>query len=87
MSEPVRVLVVDDHPLFRRGVVLSLNASADFIVVGEAGSGEQALELARELLPDVVLLDISMPGWSGLVTAEKISTACPEVGVKGCDAA
>ncbi len=77
MSDPVRVLVVDDHPLFRHGVVLSLNASADFTVVGEAGSGEQALELARELLPDVVLLDISMPGWSGLVTAEKISTACP----------
>jgi two-component system, NarL family, nitrate/nitrite response regulator NarL len=81
MSEPVRILVVDDHPLFRQGVVLALNASAEFTVVGEAGSGEEALALARELLPDIVLLDISMPGWSGLVTAEKIATACPATAI------
>jgi DNA-binding NarL/FixJ family response regulator len=77
MNEPVRVLVVDDHPLFRQGVANSLGTTAGFTVVGEAGSGEEALRLARELLPDVVLLDISMPGWSGFVTAEKIATACP----------
>ena len=81
MPEPARVLVVDDHPLFRQGVVLSLNASVEFIVVGEAGSGEQALALARELLPDIVLLDISMPGWSGLLTAEKIAIACPATAI------
>jgi DNA-binding NarL/FixJ family response regulator len=77
MSEAIRVLVVDDHPLFRQGVAHSLAATNDFTVVGEAGSGEEALQLARELLPDIVLLDISMPGWSGFVTAEKIATACP----------
>jgi DNA-binding NarL/FixJ family response regulator len=77
MSELIRVLVVDDHPLFRRGVVSSLGVEPGLIIVGEADSGEEALALARELLPDIVLLDISMPGWSGLVTAEKISTACP----------
>ena len=77
MSDLIRVLVVDDHPLFRHGVVSSLGMEPGLTVVGEASSGEDALKLARELLPDVVLLDISMPGWNGLVTAEKISTACP----------
>ena len=77
MSDPVRILVADDHPLFREGVVHSLTCEADFSIVGEAASGEEALRLARELLPDVVLLDIGMPGWDGLVTAEKITTACP----------
>jgi two-component system, NarL family, nitrate/nitrite response regulator NarL len=77
MNEQIRVLVVDDHPLFRQGVVHSLNADPGLNVVGETASGQEALQLARELLPDVVLLDISMPGWNGLVTAEKITTACP----------
>jgi two-component system nitrate/nitrite response regulator NarL len=77
MSEQIRVLVVDDHPLFRQGVVHSLGSDPGLAVVGETASGEEALALARELLPDVVLLDISMPGWNGLVTAQKITTACP----------
>ena len=77
MTEQIRVLVVDDHPLFRQGVVHSLGSDPHLVVVGETSSGEEALRLARELLPDVVLLDISMPGWSGLVTAEKINAACP----------
>jgi DNA-binding NarL/FixJ family response regulator len=76
-SQTISVLVVDDHSLFRQGVVHSLASVPDLTVVGEAGSGEEALKLARELLPDVVLLDISMPGWDGLVTAGKIATACP----------
>ncbi len=77
MSDSISVLVVDDHPLFRQGVVHSLGTVPDLTVVGEAANGEGALKLTRELLPDVVLLDISMPGWDGLVTAEKIATACP----------
>ena len=77
MTEPIRVLVVDDHPLFRQGVVQALGAERNLKIVGEAASGEEALKLACALLPDVVLLDISMPGWGGLVTAEKITTACP----------
>ncbi len=76
-TQMIGVLVVDDHSLFRQGVVHSLATVPDLTVVGEAASGEEALKLARELLPDVVLLDISMPGWNGLVTAGKISTACP----------
>lgn len=79
MNEQIRVLVVDDHPLFRQGVVHSLGTDPGLLVVGETASGEEALKLARELLPDVVLLDISMPGWNGLVTAQKITTACPAI--------
>lgn len=77
MSDPIDVLVVDDHPLFRQGVVHALARDAGFRVVGEAASGEQALEMARALLPHVVLLDISMPGWGGITTAQKLSAACP----------
>jgi DNA-binding NarL/FixJ family response regulator len=77
MSEAIGVLVVDDHPLFRKGVVHALGAEPGIAVVGEASSGEEALRLARERLPDLVLLDISMPGWDGLVTAQRIATACP----------
>jgi len=76
-TETIRILVADDHPLFREGVVHSLASEPDFTVVGQAASGEEALRMARDLLPDVVLLDIGMQGWDGIVTAEKITTACP----------
>ena len=77
MNDSINILVVDDHPLFRQGVVNSLQMDPEFKVVAETDSGQEALALARKLLPDVVLLDISMPGWSGIVTAEKIAMACP----------
>ncbi len=77
MNDSINILVVDDHPLFRQGVLNSLAMDSEFKVVAETDSGQEALALARKLLPDVVLLDISMPGWSGIVTAEKIAMACP----------
>lgn len=77
MNDSINILVADDHPLFRQGVVNSLQMDPEFKVVAETDSGQEALALARKLLPDVVLLDISMPGWSGIVTAEKIAMACP----------
>ena len=77
MAERISILVTDDHPLFREGVVHSLAAQPDFDVVGGASSGAEALQLARDLVPDVVLLDITMPGWGGIVAAEKITIACP----------
>jgi two-component system, NarL family, nitrate/nitrite response regulator NarL len=77
MSSEIEILVVDDHPLFRQGVVNSLQLMPEFKVIGETSSGEKALELALALMPDVVLLDVSMPGWNGIVTAERIALACP----------
>lgn len=77
MSSEIEILVVDDHPMFRQGVVNSLQLMPEFKVVGETSSGEKALELALALMPDVVLLDVSMPGWNGIVTAERIALACP----------
>jgi DNA-binding NarL/FixJ family response regulator len=76
-SNSIDILVVDDHPLFRQGVVHSLEMDSGFRVVGETSSGEEALALARSLMPDVVLLDVNMPGWGGIATAEKIAMACP----------
>ncbi len=77
MTEPIRIVIADDHPLFREGVFHSLSSEPDLAVVGQAESGEEVLRLAVELLPDVVLLDIGMPGWGGLATVEKLSQACP----------
>jgi two-component system, NarL family, nitrate/nitrite response regulator NarL len=81
MNDAINILVVDDHPLFRQGVVSSLATVDDFKVVGEASSGEEALDLALALLPDIVLLDVSMAGWSGIVTAEKMAMACPATAI------
>jgi DNA-binding NarL/FixJ family response regulator len=81
VSNTIDILVVDDHPLFRQGVVNSLEMVPDFKVVGETSSGEEALKLVLSLMPDVVLLDVSMPGWNGIVTAEKIALACPATAI------
>jgi DNA-binding NarL/FixJ family response regulator len=81
VSNTIDILVVDDHPLFRQGVVNSLEMVPDFKVVGETSSGEEALKLALSLMPDVVLLDVSMPGWNGIVTAEKMALACPATAI------
>lgn len=77
MITPIRILLADDHPLFREGVANSLAASPDFVVVGEAGNGAEAIELAHSLRPDMVLLDVSMPGLDGIVAAARISAELP----------
>lgn len=81
MTEAIGVLVVDDHPIFRTGVVHGLAGEPDIAIVGEADSGEAAIDLARELMPDVVLLDVSMPGVDGITAAERIATACPATAI------
>ncbi|HET8745240.1 MAG TPA: response regulator transcription factor [Ramlibacter sp.] len=81
MSDRISIVVVDDHPLFRQGVVAALQQEPDFQVVGETDSGEQALQLARTLMPQVMLLDVSMTGWNGITTAEKVSIACPATAI------
>jgi DNA-binding NarL/FixJ family response regulator len=79
MAEPMRVLVVDDHALFRKGVVSLLDPLEEMEVVGEAGGGQEALEKAVELMPDLILMDIHMPGWSGLETTRRIKAEMPYV--------
>jgi DNA-binding NarL/FixJ family response regulator len=71
----IRLLLVDDHTLLRAGLSMLLSAEPDFEVVGEAASGEEAVALAAELRPDVVLMDLSMPGIGGLEAIRRIAAA------------
>ena len=66
MTPPIRILIADDHPLFRAGLRALLESVADTEVVGEAATGEEAVELALALTPDVVVMDINMPGLNGI---------------------
>jgi DNA-binding NarL/FixJ family response regulator len=74
----IRVLLVDDQPLLRHSLAIIINDTPDMIVVGQAQDGTRALAAARELRPDVVLMDIRMPGQDGIVTTREIS-ASPEL--------
>jgi len=69
---PVRVVLVDDHELMRQGIRTILSAQPDIEVVGEAGSGEQALELVPQVEPDVVCMDVEMPGMGGLEATRRL---------------
>jgi DNA-binding NarL/FixJ family response regulator len=80
-DDPVRVVVVDDHRIFRDGLLALLSAAPDTDVVGDAGSGEEALELVAASEPDVVLMDIAMPGMSGIETTRRLHADHPDVHV------
>jgi DNA-binding NarL/FixJ family response regulator len=79
-GEPIRALVVDDHDLFRRGV-RSLLGEYGVDVVGEAANGTEAVRLATELLPDVVVMDLNLPGMSGLEATWRLAAATPSTRV------
>ncbi|MES2125699.1 MAG: response regulator [Pseudomonadota bacterium] len=77
----IRILLVDDHNLFRSGVCSLLQRQANFTVVGEASDGVEGIKRARQLQPDVILLDLNMPGMSGLETLQLIRQDCPNAAV------
>lgn len=81
MTELVKLLVVDDHTLFREGVVALLNSVPEIDVVGMAEDGQQAVELAAKVQPDVILMDIQMPKINGIAATRQIINDHPDMGV------
>ena len=79
--KPISVLLVDDNPSFLRIATRFLQEHDDVAVVGVAGGGEEALALAQDLQPDIVLIDLAMPGLSGLETIPRLRAVLPEVGI------
>ena len=77
----IRILVADDHAIRRAGITALLQLHTDFEIVGEAADGHEAVKQAQALSPDVVLMDIGMPGMDGLAATQAITTACPDTRV------
>jgi NarL family two-component system response regulator LiaR len=81
MDSKIKVLIVDDHEVVRNGVRSFLEAQPDFVVVGEAENGEQAIKLAQQEAPDVVLMDLVMPGMQGVEATREVRKVNPETQV------
>jgi len=77
--DPLRVLIADDHPLFRKGMRALLIAAQDIEVVGEATTGQEVIELAATLQPDVILMDLQMPGINGIEATRQILHTSPHI--------
>ncbi len=81
MNEPIRVLIADDHLIVREGLRLILESEDDFDLIGEASDGAQAVELAAELRPDVILMDLRMPRMDGLTAIEILQRQQPQIAI------
>lgn len=81
MDDKIKVLVVDDHAIVREGICVLLKAQPDVEVVGEAADGNEALNKSRELHPDVVIMDLSMPKMDGLNTTQRVKSEFPQTHV------
>lgn len=79
--DPIRILIADDHTLFREGVHALLRSIPDFQVVGEAATGDQVIKQANALQPDVILMDLQMPGVNGIEATRRIVQSSPHIGV------
>jgi DNA-binding NarL/FixJ family response regulator len=80
----IGILIVDDHTLFRKGMLKMLEAEADLFVLGEAGTGQEALTQARSLMPDVILMDIKMPDMDGIEVTRLLHRELPHLGIIFC---
>lgn len=78
MDKKIRIVLADDHALVRNGIKAMLENEQDLLVTGEAGNGNEALEVAKEMKPDILVLDIRMPGMSGLEAAAKLKSYSPK---------
>lgn len=81
MTEKIRILIVDDHPLFRKGLRVMLESQDQMEVIGEAASGTEAVGLAQVTKPDVVLMDLQMPGGGGIESTRQIRDVIPSIKV------
>ena len=81
MTETIRVLITDDHPPFRAGIRALLRSIEGLEVVGEAGSGDEAVTQAEALQPDVILMDLNMPGLNGIEATRQILATSPHIGI------
>ena len=81
MNNRIRIMVVDDHPVVRRGITMCLAHQPQIEIVGEAGDGREAIRRARELQPDLILMDIDMPQMNGLAVAEVLQREMPKTKV------
>jgi DNA-binding NarL/FixJ family response regulator len=79
--DPLRILIADDHPLFRAGLRAMLTSATDMELVGEATNGEEAVSLAAELQPDLVVMDVQMPGTDGIEATRRITRDSPHVNI------
>jgi len=81
MVDKIKVMIVDDHPVFRQGLRNILAMHEDLHIVGEAADGREAIKLAQRLQPDVVMMDINLPTLNGLQAARELKGLCPEINI------
>jgi NarL family two-component system response regulator LiaR len=81
MTEPISILIVDDHEVVRKGIRSYLDTLAEYRVVGEASTGEEAIHIVEEFIPEVVLMDLIMPGMDGIETTRRIKKISPRTQV------
>jgi DNA-binding NarL/FixJ family response regulator len=81
MPKPLRVVVADDHAIVRQGLKLLIDSQPEMTVIGEAGDGEGVLQKAQALKPDIVVMDISMPGMNGLIATRMLKEVQPDVAI------